>query len=193
MHRDRHRRRRYHQQIPLSRRHQRSAPGRRGGLSDCGGADHERRRPEHRRRERACADRQGHRRPHRSIPASAPSSTKPSPIFCRICAGSICSDIILAICPRMRPAFHPVRVEMSRPDLRPSTRAGYYGVARRTEARSNLVAGKVSQAKAPEQTLEEVNFLKRLIENRVPRASAPERQPGSGRHRSSSTTPTSSG
>ena len=28
--------------------------------------------------------------------------------------------------------------------------------------------GKVSQAKAPEQTLEEVNFLKRLIENRVP-------------------------
>jgi host factor-I protein len=30
------------------------------------------------------------------------------------------------------------------------------------------VAGKVSQAKAPEQTLEEVNFLKRLIENRVP-------------------------
>jgi Ca-activated chloride channel homolog len=25
------------------------------------------------------------------------------------------------------PAFHPVRVEMSRPDLRPSTRAGYYG------------------------------------------------------------------
>jgi host factor-I protein len=29
------------------------------------------------------------------------------------------------------------------------------------------VAGKVSQAKAPEQTLEEVNFLKRLIENRV--------------------------
>jgi host factor-I protein len=29
------------------------------------------------------------------------------------------------------------------------------------------VPGKVSQAKAPEQTLEEVNFLKRLIENRV--------------------------
>jgi host factor-I protein len=29
------------------------------------------------------------------------------------------------------------------------------------------VAGKISQAKAPEQTLEEVNFLKRLIENRV--------------------------
>ena len=29
------------------------------------------------------------------------------------------------------------------------------------------MAGKVSQAKAPEQTLEEVNFLKRLIENRV--------------------------
>lgn len=27
--------------------------------------------------------------------------------------------------------------------------------------------GKVSQAKAPDQTLEEVNFLKRLIENRV--------------------------
>jgi Ca-activated chloride channel family protein len=26
------------------------------------------------------------------------------------------------------PAFHPVRVEMSRPDLRPSLRAGYYGV-----------------------------------------------------------------
>jgi host factor-I protein len=30
------------------------------------------------------------------------------------------------------------------------------------------VAGKISQAKAPEQTLEEVNYLKRLIENRVP-------------------------
>jgi host factor-I protein len=29
------------------------------------------------------------------------------------------------------------------------------------------VAGKVSQAKAPDQTLEEVNYLKRLIENRV--------------------------
>jgi host factor-I protein len=29
------------------------------------------------------------------------------------------------------------------------------------------VAGKISQAKAPEQTLEEVNYLKRLIENRV--------------------------
>ena len=29
------------------------------------------------------------------------------------------------------------------------------------------MAGKVSQAKAPEQTLEEVNYLKRLIENRV--------------------------
>ena len=26
------------------------------------------------------------------------------------------------------PDFHPVRVEMARPDLRPSTRAGYYGV-----------------------------------------------------------------
>jgi Ca-activated chloride channel family protein len=26
------------------------------------------------------------------------------------------------------PAFHPVRVEMARPDLRPSARAGYYGV-----------------------------------------------------------------
>ena len=32
---------------------------------------------------------------------------------------------------------------------------------------TSSVAGKVSQAKAPEQTLEEVNFLKRLIENRV--------------------------
>jgi host factor-I protein len=29
------------------------------------------------------------------------------------------------------------------------------------------VPGKVSQAKAPDQTLEEVNFLKHLIENRV--------------------------
>jgi host factor-I protein len=29
------------------------------------------------------------------------------------------------------------------------------------------VPGKVSQAKAPDQTLEEVNFLKRLIDNRV--------------------------
>ncbi len=28
--------------------------------------------------------------------------------------------------------------------------------------------GKVSQAKAPEQTLEEVHYLRRLIENRVP-------------------------
>lgn len=26
------------------------------------------------------------------------------------------------------PAFHPVRIEMARPDLRPSARAGYYGV-----------------------------------------------------------------
>lgn len=30
------------------------------------------------------------------------------------------------------------------------------------------MAGKVSNAKAPEQTLEEVNFLRRLIENRTP-------------------------
>jgi host factor-I protein len=30
------------------------------------------------------------------------------------------------------------------------------------------VPGKVSQAKAPEQTLEEVNYLKLLIENRTP-------------------------
>jgi len=30
------------------------------------------------------------------------------------------------------------------------------------------VAGKVSKAKAPEQTLQEVNFLKHLIEHRVP-------------------------
>lgn len=28
--------------------------------------------------------------------------------------------------------------------------------------------GKVSQAKAPEQTMEEVNYLRRLIENRTP-------------------------
>jgi len=30
--------------------------------------------------------------------------------------------------PADAPAFHPVRVEMARPDLRPSARAGYYGV-----------------------------------------------------------------
>ncbi len=30
------------------------------------------------------------------------------------------------------------------------------------------MAGKVSKAKAPEQTLQEVNFLKHLIEHRVP-------------------------
>jgi host factor-I protein len=30
------------------------------------------------------------------------------------------------------------------------------------------VAGKISQAKAPEQTLEEVRYLKHLIEHRVP-------------------------
>ena len=30
------------------------------------------------------------------------------------------------------------------------------------------MAGKVSKAKAPEQTLEEVNFLRQLIENRTP-------------------------
>jgi sRNA-binding regulator protein Hfq len=30
------------------------------------------------------------------------------------------------------------------------------------------VAGKVSKAKAPEQTLQEVNFLMQLIDNRVP-------------------------
>jgi host factor-I protein len=30
------------------------------------------------------------------------------------------------------------------------------------------VAGKISQTKAPEQTFEEVNYLKRLIEDRVP-------------------------
>lgn len=30
------------------------------------------------------------------------------------------------------------------------------------------MAGKVSQAKAPEQTFEEVRYLKRLIENRTP-------------------------
>jgi host factor-I protein len=31
----------------------------------------------------------------------------------------------------------------------------------------SFVPGKISQAKAPDQTLEEVNYLKRLIENRV--------------------------
>ena len=30
------------------------------------------------------------------------------------------------------------------------------------------MAGKVSNAKAPEQTFEEVKFLKRLIDNRIP-------------------------
>lgn len=30
------------------------------------------------------------------------------------------------------------------------------------------MAGKISNAKAPEQTFEEVNYLKRLIEDRVP-------------------------
>jgi len=35
-------------------------------------------------------------------------------------------------------------------------------------APSSSVAGKVSKAKAPEQTLQEVNFLKHLIEQRVP-------------------------
>jgi host factor-I protein len=35
-------------------------------------------------------------------------------------------------------------------------------------SRPSFVPGKVSQAKAPDQTLQEVNFLKRLIENRVP-------------------------
>ncbi len=33
--------------------------------------------------------------------------------------------------PKEPPAFHPVRVEMSRKDLRPSARAGYYGDAGR--------------------------------------------------------------
>ena len=32
----------------------------------------------------------------------------------------------------------------------------------------NEVAGKISNAKAPEQTFEEVNYLRRLIEERVP-------------------------
>lgn len=32
----------------------------------------------------------------------------------------------------------------------------------------SFVAGKVSNAKAPEQTFEEVKYLKHLIENRVP-------------------------
>ena len=31
--------------------------------------------------------------------------------------------------PANAPRFHPVRVEVARPDLRPSTRTGYYGVA----------------------------------------------------------------
>ena len=31
-----------------------------------------------------------------------------------------------------------------------------------------IVAGKVSKTKAPEQTFEEVNYLRRLIEDRVP-------------------------
>ncbi len=35
-------------------------------------------------------------------------------------------------------------------------------------APTSPVAGKVSQAKAPEQTHQEVNFLKHLIEHRVP-------------------------
>jgi host factor-I protein len=39
--------------------------------------------------------------------------------------------------------------------------------AARARSAKPLVPGKVSQAKAPEQTLEEVNFLKRLIENRT--------------------------
>ena len=33
--------------------------------------------------------------------------------------------------PKEAPEFHPVKVEMSRPDLRPSTRTGYYGSAGR--------------------------------------------------------------
>lgn len=33
--------------------------------------------------------------------------------------------------PKDAPEFHPVKVQMSRPDLRPSTRAGYYGDAAR--------------------------------------------------------------
>ncbi len=33
--------------------------------------------------------------------------------------------------PKGAPEFHPVRVEMSRPDLRPANRTGYYGVAGR--------------------------------------------------------------
>ena len=39
--------------------------------------------------------------------------------------------------------------------------------AARARSAKPPVPGKVSQAKAPEQTLEEVNFLKRLIENRT--------------------------
>jgi host factor-I protein len=35
-------------------------------------------------------------------------------------------------------------------------------------AASPTVAGKISQAKAPEQTFEEVRYLKQLIENRTP-------------------------
>ena len=38
----------------------------------------------------------------------------------------------------------------------------------RTLAKFQPMAGKVSNAKAPEQTFEEVKYLKRLIEDRVP-------------------------
>lgn len=34
--------------------------------------------------------------------------------------------------------------------------------------RADLVAGKISNNKAPEQTFEEVKYLKRLIDDRVP-------------------------
>jgi host factor-I protein len=33
---------------------------------------------------------------------------------------------------------------------------------------NNTVAGKISNAKAPEQTFEEVKYLKRLIDDRIP-------------------------
>ena len=66
-------------------------------LSHPGGAHHQRRRAQYRRRKRADDAGRGHRRPRVRAQRSAPSWTRPSPISSRICARNICWRFI----PRM--------------------------------------------------------------------------------------------
>ena len=120
-------------------------------------------------------------RPCRPIPAAASSTraserpwTRPSTTSFTICALSICSATIRTL---RRPSdrFHRVQVKVTNPGLRVLTRNGYYGEFAQPEAAGrNRKAGAAdhpvmakSKTRAPEQTLEEVKYLKRLIDQRT--------------------------